>query len=138
MPEEIQHYGIKGMKWGVRRDNPGPAYTKVDVKNGKIGKVSLSETTRQNNNPSEDARRAAVTKAIVKTKSTDSLSNKELQDLVTRMNLEQQYSRLSNPQGSNSAQGMVKDILVREGKTLVTKIIQDQMTKRVTKAMSGG
>jgi hypothetical protein len=45
--------------------------------------------------PSEDAQKAKVHLAVVKRSGTKALSNKDLQELVTRMNLEQQYANLS-------------------------------------------
>ena len=68
----LAHYGVKGMKWGVRKNGPlAPG--------------------------SDDSERATVLKTRATSEGTRVLSNNELQDLVTRMNLEQQYTRL-NPQ----------------------------------------
>lgn len=68
----LSHYGVKGMKWGKR----------------KSGAVKEA--------PSEDAARVGNIHGRVKTqKTTRMLSNKELQDAITRMNLEQQYSRMT-------------------------------------------
>jgi hypothetical protein len=59
------------MRWGVRRN-------------------------REQSASSSDARTAAqVHEKIRATGGTHSLSNKELQDFITRANLEQQYSRLA-------------------------------------------
>ena len=68
----LAHYGVKGMKWGVRKDQP---YVPG----------------------SADAETATKLKTRAVSEGTRALSNQELQSLVTRMNLEQQYSRL-NPQ----------------------------------------
>jgi len=70
---ELAHYGVKGMRWGVSR------------------------TRAQIDADSEDVTKVKTAKAVISKNrgSTDPLSNKELQDVVTRMNLEQQYSRLS-------------------------------------------
>jgi hypothetical protein len=66
----LVHFGVKGMKWGVHRNRPSlPA--------------------------SQDSQRATEVRTKVKTGGTKALSNKELQDLITRMNLEQQFSRLN-------------------------------------------
>lgn len=82
----LSHYGVKGMRWGVTRKNTDSGGYKV---------VSISDEAK--------ARAAAQKKA--KEQGLDSLSNKEIQDAVTRMNLEQQYSRLtSTPQGQSAIQ----------------------------------
>lgn len=67
----LEHFGVKGMRWGVRRNrSQGPA--------------------------SSDARNAAQVRAkIGQNGGTHSLTNKELQDFITRANLEQQYGRLT-------------------------------------------
>lgn len=89
LDDVLAHYGIKGMKWGVRR------------------------TRKQIDADSEDASRVKATKAKARTnKTTSVLSNKELQDVITRMNLEQQYSRLTvNDTTRGKVQSTVKDLL---------------------------
>ena len=88
--DELEHYGIKGMKWGVR-------------KNRDSGPESSSAPAKPKPTMSADAKRVSKIKSKVKTKGRDSLSNDEMQDLVKRMNLEQQYSNL-NP--SKAKKGM--------------------------------
>jgi uncharacterized membrane-anchored protein YjiN (DUF445 family) len=65
----LEHYGVKGMRWGTKKANREPA-------------------------SSESATSAAI-RARAKTSSVKALSNKELQDAINRMNLEQQFKRLS-------------------------------------------
>lgn len=78
----LSHYGVKGMKWGTRKNGSG------DVKPGKSGKV--------NEAPSEDSVRVGGINSRVKAqRSTKPLTNKELKDAIERMGLEQQYSKLS-------------------------------------------
>lgn len=90
----LTHYGIKGMKWGVRRSD-----------------AELS--SRRKSPDSEDTAKAKTTKKQIKeNRGTDSLSNKELKDLVERMNLEQQYSRLKMEQNTiGKGQSRAKQIL---------------------------
>lgn len=92
----LEHYGIRGMKWNVRRDNGGSA-VEVSTKTYPGKKVVAKGGTNQS--PSADAIRVAASKQIAKKSTTDALSTKELQDLVNRMNLEQQYSRLTSTKG---------------------------------------
>lgn len=75
----VQHHGIRGQKWGVRRKNPIPTGSSED---------HVTATTHK--------------QTIKKTGGTHTLSNKDLQSVVTRMNLEQQYSRLSSSSSSKS------------------------------------
>jgi hypothetical protein len=83
----LKHYGVKGMRWGVRSANS----------------TSGAST-------SEDARVATTAHAKAKSSGTHTLSNRELQAVITRMNLEQQYARL-NPSSTTKAIGMVTQIL---------------------------
>ena len=78
--DELEHFGVKGMKWGVRKK-------RVSGSSGAPAKPKPPM--------SDDAKRAAKIKSKIKSKGRDSLSNDEMQDLVKRMNLEQQYSRLN-------------------------------------------
>ena len=71
--DDLVHFGIKGMHWGIRR----------------------SQTVLDREAPSDDYRRATEAKTKLKKSGSQALSNKEMQDLVTRMNLEKQLSTLS-------------------------------------------
>jgi hypothetical protein len=80
----LAHFGVKGMKWGVHREGKHPI--------------------------SEDAKSAGDALTKSKKSGVHSLSNKELQSLVNRMNLEQQFSRL-NKDRIDKGEKAVKQIL---------------------------
>lgn len=105
MGDGISHYGVKGMHWGVRKgDSSG---------GGSAPAAKAAPKPRM----SEDAK--AVEKAFGKVNrgGTDALSNHELQALVTRLNLEQQFDRLSSSptqqqaNALNSGHAAVKQML---------------------------
>lgn len=111
----LAHYGVKGMKWGVRKS--------------RKGKPSPA---------SEDATKAAGHRKTVKTSGTKALSNKELQELVTRMNLEAQYSTLTRNSGNVAKieKGLkVAKTLTAAGTLAVTigKAATSPTTKRIVK-----
>jgi hypothetical protein len=105
LEDVLAHYGVKGMKWGVRRSK------------------------RQLDSDSPDAARAKATRAKIKTNRgrTDSLSNQDLRDLVQRMNLEQQYSQLSANRASFGKR-FVTGVLKNVGTQQATSVLNEQAT----------
>lgn len=95
----LYHHGILGMKWGVRRTEAQLARArgeKPKSKNSSSNKISAKKTTMK-----EDIK---------------SLSNKELQDRIDRINLEQKYRSLTESDKSKG-QKIVHDILKNIGTT---------------------
>jgi hypothetical protein len=43
LDEVLQHFGVKGMRWGVRRDNPGSSKTKVNDATKKRGREYVKQ-----------------------------------------------------------------------------------------------
>lgn len=112
----FEHYGVKGMKWGVIRDRVTAASTpagKVVVNQKKPGgRVEVSGGHGFTIQP--DAAKAKAAAQVAKNSGLDALSTPELQALVTRMNLEQQYSTLVSKSKGNSlekGQKQIKTIL---------------------------
>jgi hypothetical protein len=115
----LAHFGVKGMKWGVRKSSGGGSSSAAPKPKPKV---------------SEDAAAAKAAKAKAKTHSTDALSNKELQHLVNRMNLEQQYGRLKkgNP---NPGVKFARELLVGVGKQQAIKLANDAVSKQIAVAI---
>lgn len=103
----VAHYGVKGMHWGVRRSSL-PAVEK-----------------------SHDAANAQeVFSKAKKAKTTDVLSNKELQDFISRVNLEMSYSRLTMT-SHQKAKKFVKDFFAEMGKSSVKRVVNASITDEV-------
>ena len=73
---ELYHFGVKGMKWGVRKDR----------------KRSVSSKRSRS-----DSKEYTESRHLLK-KSPNKLSNAELRKINERLNLEQQYSNLTTSQ----------------------------------------
>ena len=95
----LQHHGVLGMRWGVRRDNnsgssgepSGFGRFRRNVNANDM--VSMINNTKTINN---ETSRIVKNKTINKyNKTAEQMSNKELQDHITRLNLEKQFSTLS-------------------------------------------
>lgn len=115
LEDVLSHYGVKGMHWGIRKARnapPGPA-------------------------PSGDANRTSEYKSRAKAGGAKALSTKELQELVTRMNLEQQYDRLRPPTKKETVVKFIADTLVQVGKQQAAKVASDLATKQVKKVLGG-
>ena len=110
--KDAVQYGVKGMRWGVRKrrgTSSGPVPVTVQTAPGQRVRTSGG----QNRPPSDDAKKAAALRQKARASTIDSLSNAEIQTLVARMNLEQQYARL-NPPKQNPAKKFLQGILKTE------------------------
>lgn len=87
----LEHYGIKGMKWGVRRSEKQLARARAQTPESK-----KTEATRQR------AKKLGI----------GSVSNADMKEAITRMNLEDNFNRLSSERKS-------------KGRKFVDNLIQD-------------
>ena len=116
--DELQHHGIKGQKWGVRR------FQNADG--------SLTTAGKQ---------RAAATKKRTDAKNRGTLTNAQLKQKIERLQLEKQLRELTNAEvnsGRVYAQKILKDVgskvlttaasgaLLYAGKAAITKSFSPQ------------
>lgn len=126
----IAHYGVLGMHWGVRkRENASSGPTDVTLKTRKPGK-KLKTAGGQYHPATADATRHAVAKQTAKKSSTDSLSDKELKDLVNRMNMEQQYNRMRTDPGGVGARFAAK-LIGSVGNQQSSKYANDKVSSAI-------
>jgi 2'-5' RNA ligase len=103
--EFLEHYGVKGMKWGKRK-------------------------SRQTESDSADSTRTATIKSRAKTqKTTKVFSNEELEAAIKRMRLEQEFSKLSggiDKTRTQKAKSFVAKLLIDTGKQNVSQVAQSE------------
>ena len=157
MENELMHWGIKGMKWGVRRyQNKDGSLTPAGKKryDKEMAKLKEEEKIAKNKlrtqaklNKLDEKRKEIEALKIGKpiTKSTKrpskpsvkDMSDEELRQTVNRLLMEQQYAKL-NPQQVSAGQKFVKKVMndvVAPAATEVGKnVLKDAMTKAVKNA----
>lgn len=118
-PLYLAHHGIKGMKWGVRRfrnkDGSLTAagkkrYGKGDAKQINKAQMQVISGSRQvtgglrsiNSLSNTGPRNRYNRRPNLTQEEMDRMSDKDLRDLVNRLNLEQQYSDLTRDTESRS------------------------------------
>ena len=92
MSDYISHFGVKGMKWGIRR---------YQNKDG-----SLTPEGRKRYGRSEDSEKVRE----LRKKPVSAMSNQELETVIRRMNLERQYRDLKSSE-INSGKKKAKEVL---------------------------
>ena len=157
MENELMHWGIKGMKWGVRRyqNKDGsltPAgkkrYDKEMAKLKEEEKIAKNKLRTQAKLNKLDEKRKEIEalksgKPIAKSTkqhskpSVKDMSDEELRQTVNRLLMEQQYAKL-NPQQVSAGKKFVKKVMndvVTPAATEVGKnVLKDAMTKAVKNA----
>lgn len=164
MTRAMMHYGVKGMKWGVRRkskDSSGAKEVsprkaaKAQAKADRAAENAAAKTARAEQRSAvskirrdakktpfdeklsrpvtTDAAKAEASRSRTKKHGTDALSNKELQALVKRMNLEQQYANLKDNEKASSARSAgrryVADIFKDAARDLAMEAIKYAATE---------
>jgi hypothetical protein len=108
--DDLEHFGVKGMHWGVRK--------------GKTEEAGPGSTDHQ-----ETAR----LKEKARTQGIHSLSNSELKTLNERLNLESNHNRLAEP--TDSQKSTIEDFLKDAAKAEARKFIALYTAKGVTAAI---
>lgn len=128
----LAHYGIKGMRWGVRRSQTARtsvADEPVQIqRNTKTGGIEAKGG--RGHGISEDAARAAALRQKAKASGSVALSNKEMEDLIKRLNLETNYKKAI----ANNAPPKTKGEKFIEGGM---KFLQSELKGEVNARMQG-
>lgn len=99
MENELIHYGVKGMRWGVRRSRVSSTGStqKLSTKDYNDIKKGVDETKKTVSAIStyrDNKQKKQAAKNATKGLDLNKMSDKELREAVNRMNMEQQYVSL--------------------------------------------
>jgi hypothetical protein len=106
LDEVLAHFGVRGMRWGVKRKS----------------------STRGPSSP--ESKQLTVTKTVVRKSGVKAVSNKDLQDAITRMSLEKQFKSLS-PTAKQQVGQFIAKTLLGIGKQEASKLASDVAAKQV-------
>lgn len=113
MENELKHYGVKGMKWGVRRSRQ---LSSSDYKNIKKAtdetKRIVDETNRYTNSKKNNEKRKKILTDL------DEMSDDELRVIVNRLNMEERYASVMNSREANTGRVETERLLDALGTTL--------------------
>ena len=93
--EDLRHYGVQGMKWGIRRyQNKFGGLTEEGKKRYALGRVAataphVNKAAQSVKNLKKDLKRSKKSEEDV-----TKMSDQELRDKINRMQLEENYNRL--------------------------------------------
>lgn len=112
MQNELTHYGVKGMKWGIRKKN----YTTSDLKKYKGHVDTASKIVDKQKEVSKKQASKAHRKKVENDLSK--MSDQELRDIVNRMNMEERYKQVMNTRQVEVGKSRTEKILDNVGTAL--------------------
>ena len=136
----LEHYGVKGMKWGVRKSDRSTNVSGNTVRSSKRGKIKGVELSSDNkksaSQPSDDKTKASILEQKIKSGSTDVLSNKELELVVNRKNLEKRYAEVVSKERDRGMVGFGKSVAKELAKDYTKNVMRNSIKEASTSGKS--
>lgn len=121
----VKHHGIKGQRWGVRRDTPGGSSADTAARNQKsINNFKSAKTISNSTNELVGIAGKSNSKTISKKNNAkikddlSKMSDQDLQKAINRMNMEERYSQVMNSRATSSGRDRVNRVLETAGTAL--------------------
>lgn len=124
----LRHYGILGMKWGIRRT---PAQLRQVLSPGKTDKRTEPKSDDQKKPKGKASSSGSAEKKTMK-----EMTDNELKEKISRLELEKRYkdlSKNSEQAKSKKGQAFVMDVLEKSGKNIATQFTTYMMGAAVNK-----
>lgn len=149
MNDYLMHYGVKGMKWGVRRTPEQLGHRKKkklnagDVKKraAEVGAKAAGAARKAANAVGESTKKAAkvVGESAKKAaeekkerKTAKSMTDDELRTALSRLRMEEEYSSLMSRQSERQTSA-VKSFVKKHAASAVSQITEKAVSKAVNK-----
>lgn len=131
---ELLHYGVLGMKWGVKKARKSSDTVDETRRKSNTQKSNTQKSNTQNSNTKQQSKKFVTKKQKQKQIMEDlnSMSDKELRERLNRMQMEQQYIRMMTPEKS-AAKKQVEQFLINEGRNLASQMLREQIRKQTNK-----
>ena len=144
--DELYHYGIKGMKWGVIRTAEQLGHTVKSAKSlynsNKAKKrakeeAAIAKKRSKITNPKKRAKEeAAIAKKRSKITNPKKLTTEELNTRIKRLQLEKTYKDLmKDTESTTRGKNFVMDIMESSGKNLFTQVTNHYGAKALNKVI---
>lgn len=137
MSSTLYHFGIKGMKWGIRR------YQNKDGSLTAAGKKRYSESEGEKKETSTKTSTSTTERSSTsRPKTVSEMNDTELRERVNRLNLEKQYRRLMEESASNDSQQVsagkkfVKDLANRAINNVLLPVAENYGRQIIRSALS--
>lgn len=126
MHEPIVHYGVKGMKWGVRKQRP----TSSGKRKGKTNARRIYEKIAGK----KEAPKKQTQSTTPRRKRASEMSDDELRKVINRMQMERTYSQLTQKEITKGRK-FVNEVLYNSAKATATTYTTKAMTKAIEKLL---
>ena len=133
---ELYHYGVKGMKWGVRKAPVRSGRTTSKSKNTKRSIFGFKKKEPTAKPKPKTTKKEEISEP--KKKTVKDMSDLELREAINRLKLEEEYNRLNPKQvsaGKTFVNRVATNILLPAGEDVAKQLVKSGMVKMVNEAL---